>query len=184
MNHCPPLADDEWPSEIEHMRNGFSGSLNVYRVMAHHPALLRAWASFRMHVVEENALGSERTEIAILRTGFRMQAAYEWNHHVCRARLCGINDARIDSIRGPIGSMATQDAVIARAVDALVDERKLSETIRSELQALVRKEGVFDLIATVGLYSILGYIVRTFPTPLDADIADQLKGSRLLWNHR
>ena len=31
-------------------------------------------------------------------------------------------------------------------------------------------QGVFDLIATVGFYSVLGYLLMTYDTPLDADI--------------
>ena len=36
-----PLTDAEWPEEIADLRDGFAGTLNVYRAMAHHPALLR-----------------------------------------------------------------------------------------------------------------------------------------------
>jgi len=43
---CPPFADEDWPSEIADMRDGFAGALNVYRTMAHHPALLKAWLPF------------------------------------------------------------------------------------------------------------------------------------------
>lgn len=175
----PPLKDDEWPAEIAQMREGFAGGLNVYRVMGHHPAMLRSWANFRNHVVKENTLGPQRSEVVILRAGFRMQASYEWNHHVSRARACGMDDRRIETIRGPADQMAPQDATLARAVDALLDDRKLPEEIRAELETLVGKEGVFDVIATVGLYSILGYIVRSFNTPLDDDIARELEGSPL-----
>ncbi len=41
---CPPISDAEWPEAIAEMKTGFAGALNVYRTMAHHPALLKAWA--------------------------------------------------------------------------------------------------------------------------------------------
>ena len=37
-----PIEGSDWPSDIEDMLTGFAGGLNVYRTMAHHPALLRA----------------------------------------------------------------------------------------------------------------------------------------------
>lgn len=55
---CSPISDSDWPKEIEELRNGFAGSLNVYRVMAHNPALLRAWASLRQHIVVDSALSA------------------------------------------------------------------------------------------------------------------------------
>jgi 4-carboxymuconolactone decarboxylase len=173
----PPLADDEWPEEIADMREGFAGRLNVYRVMARHPALLRSLVNFRNHVVLENVLGKQRSEVVILRAGHRMDAPYEWNHHVSRARACGIDDARIESVRGPLDGMAPDDAVIVRAVDALLDDRRLPEPLRADLAALVGTEGVFDVIATVGMYAMLGCVVRSFDTPLDDAIAQELAGS-------
>lgn len=44
MTSPSPLTDADWPHEIDDLRDGFAGALNVYRLMAHHPALLRAWA--------------------------------------------------------------------------------------------------------------------------------------------
>lgn len=133
----PPLSDEAWPEEIADMRDDFVGRLNVYRVMAHHPALVRAWADFRNHVVVNNALGQQRSEVVILRTGYRVNAPYEWNHHVSRARACGIQDDRIETIRGATETMNAEDAVLARAVDALIDDKRLPEETHVELSTLV-----------------------------------------------
>lgn len=171
---CPPLTKADWPQDIADMQTGFAGRLNVYRVMAHHPALMRAWAPLRAHVVQGNALGAQRSEVVILRTGHRAGAAYEWAHHISRGRACGMSDARIASIAGPLDAMAPEDAVIAGAVDALFDHHHLPAAQRDALEALVGKAGVFDVMATVGFYSTLAYIVKTFDPPLDADVAAEL----------
>ena len=34
---------------------------------------------------------------------------------------------------------------------------------------------MFDVIATVGFYSVLGFIVESFDTPIDAAVAAELK---------
>lgn len=168
----PPLADEQWPDDIAVLRAGFAGALNVYRVMAHHPALLRAWAPLRQHVVKETTLGPERSEVVILRTAHRFGSAYEWAHHVSRARKLGFSDERISALRGlPDG----EDGLIVRAVDGLLDNRKLSPDLEADLASAVGHEGVLDLIATVGFYSVLGYILMTYDTPLDANIAAELE---------
>lgn len=171
---CPPLTDAEWPEVLADMRTGFAGQLNVYRVMAHHPALLSAWRDLRHHVVKENTLGRERSEVAILRTGHRLGSRYEWGHHVSRGRACGMSDARIASIGGTPGGMSPEDATIASAVDELLDDGRLGQETLQALLSLIGTQGVFDVMATVGMYSTLGYIVNTFDTPLDADVEADL----------
>lgn len=173
-NPCPPLTDAEWPAEISDLRAGFAGSLNVYRVMAHHPPLLAAWAPLRAHVVQHTALGPERAEIVILRTGHRLGAPYEWAHHVTRARALGLTDARIASVSGPPEAMAPDDAVLARAVDALLDCHCLPAGLECDLAARLGRGAVFDLIATVGFYSTLGYLLNTYNPPLDDAVAAEM----------
>ncbi|MFC2967573.1 carboxymuconolactone decarboxylase family protein [Acidimangrovimonas pyrenivorans] len=170
----PPLADADWPEEAAALRAGFAGRLNVYRVMAHHPALLKSWQTFRNHVVRETSLGAARSEVAILRTGVRLEAPYEWAHHVVRGRDAGLSDARIRSLRGPLSGMSAEDAAIARAVDELIDDACLSAGAQAELAALVGVAGVFDVIATVGHYRVLACILKSFGTPIDDDIAAAL----------
>lgn len=169
-----PIQDDAWPEALSHLSGGFATGLNVYRTMAHHPALLAAWAPLRAHVVTAPALSPEQSEVVILRTGHRLGAEYEWAHHVHRGRRIGIADARIAAIAGPTGAMSPQDATLCRAVDELIDDHRLSAASQQALGALVGTEGIFDLIATVGFYSVLAYIVQSFETPIDAPVAAEL----------
>lgn len=169
-----PLADVEWPDELGDMLGGFAGRLNVYRTMAHHPALLRAWGDLRDHVVMHSALGLEKLEVVILRTGHRLGSDYEWQHHVDRARACGFSDTRIASIRGGTEGMAEDDALLCRAVDALFDNAALDSETLSEMSKAHGTRSVLDLMATVGFYSTLGFILNSFHTPLDDDVSARL----------
>lgn len=176
MTNLPvlPISDTEWPAEISNLKDGFAGQLNVYRTMANHPALLNAWANLRDHVVKKSSLSPEQSEIAILRTGYRMNAAYEWAHHVVRARKCGMSDARIATLRGPVALMSGEDAVIAKTVDELLSSSVMSPEAQAGLVACVGLTGVLDVMATVGFYSTLAYIVNSFDVPIDDDIARAL----------
>ena len=175
-----PLADEQWPAEAVDLIGGFAGQLNVYRVMAHNPTLLRAWVDLREHVVRNNSLGLVRNEVVILRTGVRHNSDYEWNHHVLRARACGLEESRIASLRGPLGNMTVEDAILAGAVDELLTNSKMSARAIAQLVDLVGKEGVLDVMVTVGFYSTLAFIVNTFGTPLDTRIAQELSEQPLM----
>ncbi len=166
-----PLSDADWPEEIADLREGFAGRLNVYRAMAHHPALLRAWSDLRDHVVRRTALGAAASEVVILRAGHRLGADYEWAHHVVRGRAAGLSDARIAALRGPLSEMDPGDALLAGAVDELVEGAALSPARLSDLAAAHGREGVLDLMATVGMYSTLAFVVKSFGTTVDDDVA-------------
>ena len=168
---CPPINDADWPEALAEMKGGFASALNVYRTMAHHPALLKAWAPLRQHVVKDSALGPVRSEVVILRAAHRMGSPYEWAHHVSRARALGFSDDRIRAIAGtPEG----EDGLIVQAVDALFIDKRLSLALEAELAAAIGREAVFDLIATVGFYSVLGYMLMTYETPIDEAIATEM----------
>lgn len=166
-----PIADKDWPASIEDMKGGFATALNVYRMMAHNPDLLRAWAPLRQHVVKDTSLGSERSEVVILRTGVRLGSEYEWAHHVSRARALGFSDARIAAIRAiPDG----EDGLLVRAVDAIFDTHKLPADLETELSDTIGRTGLLDLIATVGFYSVLGAVLMTYEVPVDDAILGEM----------
>jgi 4-carboxymuconolactone decarboxylase len=73
--------------------------------------------------------------------------------------------------------MAPDDAVLAQAVDELAETARLRPETRAALEALVGQEGVLDVMATIGFYSTLAFIVNSFGTPVDADVAAALEGA-------
>ncbi|SIT04542.1 Alkylhydroperoxidase family enzyme, contains CxxC motif [Roseivivax lentus] len=169
-----PLADQDWPEALADLRTGFAGRLNIYRTMAHHPDLLRAWSGLRDHIVHHTALGPVRAEVVILRTGFRLGSEYEWQQHIERARAAGLSDSRIATTMGPKAAMNDEDRLLTDAVDELFDTKRLAPATRQALLAAYGKAALLDLMATVGFYSTLGFILNSFETPLDEDIADRL----------
>lgn len=169
-----PIPANAWPDVLADLDDAFAGKLNVYRTMAHHPALVMAWANLRQHVVLDTSLGRVRSEVVILRAAVALNSDYEWAHHVDRARALGFSDARIAALRGPLAAMDPEDATIAGAVDEVLANARLTPQTLAELTSLVTSQGVLDLFATVGFYSTLGFIVNTFSVPIDDDIAANL----------
>ena len=67
-----------------------------------------------------------------------------------------------------------------RAVVMIETDPKRAERVSAELKkmpevrSLAAVAGTFDLIATVGFYSVLGYILMTYDTPIDAAVAAEM----------
>lgn len=172
-----PISNDDWPADIADLLSGFAGGLNVHRTMAHHPALLRAWADLREHVVNQTSLGAEHSEVVILRTGHQLRSSDEWHQHIVRARKAGLSDDGIDRLGKPLHQVKSTDATFVRAVDELILFKRLAPDTQSTLNDIVGKHGVLGVIATVGFYSTLGYILNRFDVPLDDDIIDNLRSN-------
>jgi alkylhydroperoxidase family enzyme len=160
-----PLAPEKLPDTAP----AFARALNVYRTMAHNPALLAAWAPLRAHVVLGGALTEAQKEIVILRTGYHWGSAYERAHHIVRGRLAGLSDARIARTAKPAEDwgVADEDTSLMAATDALLAHGRLTD---AELKPL-EPAWLLDIIATIGFYTTLAFIVNSFETPIDTHIA-------------
>lgn len=175
MPDLKPLTDAEWPQDLRDLLAGFAGRLNVYRVMAHHPALLKSWETLRNHVVLDNALGNVDQEVVILRAGFRWGSNYELAQHIVRGRAAGLTEARIGRAWLPAAALdgKNPDDLLMQCVDDLIDHGKLTRERREALMARYGAKGALDLMATVGMYSTLAFILETFEVPQDPGIAEQ-----------
>ena len=169
-----PISDADWPADIADMRTGFAGQLNVYRMMAHHPDLLRAWSGLRHHVVHASSLGRERAEIVILRLAYRLSSSYEWDQHVLRGLKAGLSKPRIAALRGPLAEIAHDDALLAGAVDSMLDQSRLSPEQMVQLENLIGRPALLDLFATMGMYLTLGFLLNSTECPLDPEVAADL----------
>ena len=172
----PPIADADWPAEIADLLSGFAGNLNVYRVMAHNPALLRAWAPLRGHVVQAGALSEQQREIVILRTGWHWRSDYEWAHHTLRGRRAGLSDARIERTRAAPESWTGdgEDTLLLRTVEALLTNGRLDPSLLADVRRTFGDLAPTDIMATIGFYTTLAFIVRSFETPIDGFVLEDL----------
>jgi len=137
--------------------------------MAHNPALLKSWENFRNHIVLKNALTPVQQEIAILRVAHNASAAYEWTHHVNRGKAAGLTDAQIEMCRAAPATWAagSPDTYIMSAVDELMTAKSLSPASYAALNKVIGVEAILDLMAMIGMYITLAFIVKTFDVPME-----------------
>ena len=87
-----PLDAEQWPPELDFIIEDMSGvPINVHKLLANHPELLKAWWNFRNYSVKGGKLGQRKGELVILRVAIHMQAWYEWGSHVERSLACGLS---------------------------------------------------------------------------------------------
>jgi len=173
----PPLAEvDGKDARLADVLRDMNGSpINVHRLMANHPELLRAWWPFRIHAVTGGELGARRTEIVVLVTADAMQNAYEWDSHVDRGLAAGLTSTEIAAIQSHGGRWAPADALLIDMVRALTDRHRIPPALLERAKAHYSPREVMDVIFVHGAYVTLGGLLNSWPVPLDDEVATRLE---------
>jgi alkylhydroperoxidase family enzyme len=156
-----PLSDDELPEEVRE-RFGRGPMLNIFRTLAHHPALLKRWLVFGNHVLAKSTLAPRERELVILRIGFLCRSGYEWGQHVQIGLDSGLTPEEIDRI--PAGAKAEGwselDRALLDATDELHADAFISDATWARLADLDVQQRM-DLVFAVGQYNLVSMALNT-----------------------
>ncbi len=164
-----PLESAKWPAELDDIHTFLDRPLNIHNIMAHHPALMKAWMPLRNHIVSNSTLSARQRELLILRTAHNCHADYEWQHHVERGRAAGLTSVEIERVKhgaDAVGWPAAAAALLQAADDCHSGFRIQKKTLAA-LEGLYSEQQQLDITVTVGLYITLALIIRTYDVPLE-----------------
>jgi alkylhydroperoxidase family enzyme len=148
--------------------------LNVFGTLAQHPKLMRRWLVFANHVLLKSTISGRDRELAILRTGWRCDAPYEWGQHVVIGRRENISDEEIARIaEGPDApGWSEYDAAILRAVDELHDRATISDATWATLAERYDQQQCMDLVFAIGQYHLVSFVLNALGVERDDGIPD------------
>ncbi len=155
---------------------GLRGSvLNLYRALGNQPAALRAFMGMSRYIRDDAALPADLRELAVLVTGYALDAPYEQYHHVPAARRAGVSEAKLAALPtwAAAGDLftATERAVLAYA-EQVSHTRTVDDATWASLQALLPQGQLIDLALTVGWYHLCAAVLG----PLQIETEDVAPG--------
>lgn len=151
-------------------KNALNGRLyNIFKVLAHHPKLVKRWTPFAGHVLAKQTLPFRDREILILRIGWLNQAEYEFAQHELIARRGGFGDADIANIKaGPkAAGLSAHEAALMQAADDLHENSVISDATWAVLAKTYSTEQLMDAVFTVGQYNMVSWALNSLGVPLD-----------------
>jgi 4-carboxymuconolactone decarboxylase len=162
-------TEDDWDDETRGLLD-LTGRLNVFRTLAHHPKLMKRWLVFGSHVLNKSTLPARERELAILRVGWRCDSEYEFGQHTVIGLRAGLTEDEVRRVTLPVaqGAWDDSDAALLRAVDELVDDRRIADPTWATLTERWTTQQLMDLVFAVGQYVLTCMALRTFDVPLDA----------------
>jgi alkylhydroperoxidase family enzyme len=175
-NRIPLLNRDQIdPSLLElpaYLRSNSPEPFNIYRTLAHHPAMVRKWLEFADALRFEAKLSGRDRELLILRTGVNCHCEYEWGQHVPYARASGILEEELLALHRPVEShpWADNERALLTAADELHASSDLSEATWLELATFYSNDELIEVIMLVGQYHLVSFVLNSFRVERDADL--------------
>lgn len=139
-----------------------------FRVWLHRPALAECIESLGRNLRFGGSLPAALRELAILVTARHWGASYEWAAHEPHARSADLDDAAIDAVRHrrrPEAAGASALAVYDVCTE-LHTRHGLSDVIFASAVAELGHDGVIELVALVGYYTMVAMTLNAFYVPL------------------
>lgn len=135
--------------------------LNVPLTMAHHPRLLRRFATFAGLFLVKSELPLRDREIVTFRATYRTGAEYYFGHHVLGAEASGISPETLRELTTAQGTFDDADALLVAVVDEMIDNGVLSDATWNAVRERYTESQAMELLLLPGFYRMVAGFVNT-----------------------
>jgi 4-carboxymuconolactone decarboxylase len=148
------------------------GDLNLFRLLAHAPAMFIGWARMVDEIFDSPTLSARMRELIVLRVAHLQRSPYELSQHTGLARAAGLTQQQIDAIvdagdHDSAGFSPTERAVLD-TVTELCTTRHLREDSFAAIPPMLGDQAVTELLMIVSCYYGLALLLNA----VDVDVDD------------
>lgn len=154
-------ADEITAAVFETFRQEGRDPIALYRVLAHSPPMLRAYAGLARGLRYEAATPRALRELMILRTAQLTASDYEWAHHRAMAAANGVPEEKVHALVA-WRSSACFDAAERAALRCVeeIHEVALSDQGFAELEREFGAPGSVELVLLAAFYEAVARIIQ------------------------
>lgn len=173
MSRIPPVSEQcltpQQQRVYEKVVSGPRGTIvGPLRAVLHSPELADRWQALGEYLRYFSIVPMPLRELAIIAVGRHWNCQLEWLIHAPLAREAGIADRVIDAIR-PARAPQFADAVEASVYELtreLLTSGRASDSTYREARAHLGTQGIVELVALVGYYSMVAMTLNAHHVPL------------------
>jgi 4-carboxymuconolactone decarboxylase len=154
------------------------GLVGPFGVWMHAPAVGSAMSGLGREIRFGASLPAAVTEVAICTTGAHFRSSFEFAAHRRMAVEAGVDAAALDRLaagREP-GFEGGEQLAHAVATELLTTHR-IDDATYAAAVARFGSQGVVELVATVGYYSLISLLLNGFEVPVPEGMADPFEES-------
>lgn len=173
MKILEPLEQDEAPDASRDVMNSLEGEYgflpNLYRVLAHSPSALRAYAALNK-LVHDTALSPAEQQVVLLAASREHRSDYSIAMHSSSARGAGIDEEELDALRESysIPDNERHEALRRFTQRVILRRGRLEDDdIDMFLAAGFEPRHVIDVILAVTMKNLSDYTDHVADIPID-----------------
>jgi 4-carboxymuconolactone decarboxylase len=176
-----PRAQEVWDGVVGtrggELVNAEGGLVGPFNAFVHAPEVGRHLSALGARLRYRTSLERRLSELAIITVGARWKAEFEWWAHARMALEHGISTGVVEAIgRGddpPFAPDAGDERAVFAATQQLAAEGRLDPGVYAAAQELLGDEGMVELVALCGYYTLISYLLNAFDVPLPPGAARQ-----------
>lgn len=151
------------PSQLDvfdHIAASRGRMIRPFAAMLHRPEIARATADLGAVIRFRGKLSDHDRELVICVTAIERHCPFEWESHSPLARSAGVSDTVLESIQAgePVDDASV--AALVRFVRELCRTGMVSDAAFEMAQSRLGEEGVVELAAMVGYYTMLALFMN------------------------
>jgi 4-carboxymuconolactone decarboxylase len=148
--------------------NDAGGLIGPFNAFVHAPGVGRHLSSLGGTLRFSTSIDRRLSELAIITVGAAWKAEFEWWAHERLAREHGVPDAVVEAIgRGDDPPFDAKDERLVYAVARqLTETGRIDQASYDAARELLGDEGMVELVALCGYYTLVSYLVNAFAVPL------------------
>ncbi len=172
-----PTSDEvrEFYERIDGASDGL-GVLNVFKVMAHTPEVMRAWWEMMALLFTRLELSHRHRELAILRLFQIKGGEYGFAHHVRIGRRAGITDEEIAALDSyeTAGGFSDDDRLVLRYTDAVTLLREDAPSRAQEVKARLGERQLVELTFCIANWNLMAHLLQPLQIELEESVREYL----------
>jgi alkylhydroperoxidase family enzyme len=144
-----------------------NGILNLHRMMAHAPALMKTSAALALAFRRDTALTRAMVELVVMRIAQAIDTKYIWVRHLPLARDCGVTEAQIAELsHWPASALFTpmEKAALGFAENAAL-QLPVSDEAWAELRRHFSPRQIVEITMLVGNYVSTAIFIKALAVP-------------------
>jgi 4-carboxymuconolactone decarboxylase len=153
-------------------------TLNIFRTLAHHPALLDRFSRFGGFLLYKGLLPERERELVILRAGYRCGSVYEFGQHTRIGAAAGLTATEISRLATEATDGWTDaDAPLVSLVDELCATNSVTDETWSALARRWSEAELLELVVVTGFYRLVSGLLNAVGVQREPGTAGWPEGS-------
>lgn len=160
---------------IERTSRGL-GVLNVFKVMAHTPELMRSWWDMMTLLFTRLALDARLRELAILRLFQVMRCDYGFAHHVRLGKQVGLTEEEIEALAGyeSAAGFSERERLVLQYTDAVTAMRADAPELARMLLDYLTERDLVELTFCIANWNLMARLLTSLVVEMEPPIAAEL----------